>query len=43
MSSVLILHTLQGEGRKCSQADAGKYKLMFLFSKIAVFLVINDV
>ncbi len=30
------------EGHKCSQADAGKYKLLF-FSKIAVFLRYREI
>ncbi len=28
-----ILRTLQGEGHKCSQADAGKYKQIFRLPK----------
>ncbi len=32
-----------GEGHKCSQVDAEKYKLIFLFPKIAVFLMYREI
>ncbi len=38
-----ILLILQGEGHKSSQADAGKYKIIFCFMKIAVFLKYREI
>ncbi len=35
--------TLQGEGHKCSQVDAGKYEQIILFIEIGVFLMYSEI
>ncbi len=41
-STGVMAMTLQGEGHKCSQVDAGKYKNNF-FTEIAIFLIYREI